>query len=128
MTALFDQISASKYILLTTYRKDGTPKPLPIWAAPDGGELLIWTLGDSWKVKRIRNTPRVTVQACDARGKKLFGEPLDAQAVVLDAAGTKRAKDAIVRKYGIIGWIGVKASDLRGKSRSVGLSITEASN
>ncbi|EFV13123.1 PPOX class F420-dependent oxidoreductase [Segniliparus rugosus] len=127
MTALFDQISASKYIMLTTYRKDGAPKPLPIWAAKEDGELLIWTVGDSWKVKRIRNTPRVTVQACDARGRKLFGEPLEARAAVLDAAGTQRAKNAIVRKYGVVGWIGVKVSDLRGKSRTVGLSITEAS-
>ncbi|MGL6236699.1 MAG: PPOX class F420-dependent oxidoreductase [Segniliparus sp.] len=126
MTALFDQIAAGKYVLLTTFRKDGTPKPLPIWAARDGGELLIWTVGDSWKVKRIRNTPRVTVQACDARGKKPFGPVVEGTAAVLDAAGTERARAAIVKKYGVVGWLIVTGSNLRGKDRTVGLSITEA--
>ena len=126
MTALFDQITAEKYVLLTTFRKDGTPKPLPIWAAREGDELLIWTVGDSWKVKRIRNTPRVTVQACDRMGKKPFGPVVEGKATVLDEAGTKRAKAAVVKKYGILGRVLVSASDLRGKNRTVGLSIVEA--
>ena len=58
----------SEYILLTTFTKDGRPKPTPIWAAPDGDRLLVITEENSWKVKRIRNTPRVTLAACDVRG------------------------------------------------------------
>jgi PPOX class probable F420-dependent enzyme len=126
MTALFDQIAAEKYVLLTTYRKDGTPKPLPIWAARDGDELLIWTVADSWKVKRIRNTPRVTLRACDRSGKNPFGPTVEGTAAILDAAGTQRAKQAVKEKYGLLGQVLVGLSDLRGQGRTVGLSITEA--
>ena len=56
-------------MLLTTFTKDGRPKPTAIWAAPDGDRLLVITEEKSWKVKRIRNTPRVTLAVCDLRGK-----------------------------------------------------------
>lgn len=69
MAITFADVAKSKYILLTTFTKDGRPKPTAIWAAPKGDRLLVITEENSWKVKRIRNTPRVTVAACDARGK-----------------------------------------------------------
>ena len=49
--------SPAQYILLTTFTKDGRPKPTAIWAAPDGDGLIVITQASSWKVKRIRNTP-----------------------------------------------------------------------
>lgn len=64
----FDDICAAKYVLLTTYTKDGRAKPAAVWAAPENGELLVWTETNSWKVRRIRNTPRVTLAVCDVRG------------------------------------------------------------
>ncbi|HET6734885.1 PPOX class F420-dependent oxidoreductase, partial [Mycobacterium sp.] len=61
MAPAFDEIAKAKYILLTTFTKDGRPKPTAIWAASDGDRLLVMTEEDSWKAKRIRNTPRVTL-------------------------------------------------------------------
>ena len=60
MTPTFAELAKSQYILLTTFTKDGKPKPTPIWAAASGDRLLVITQEKSWKVKRIRNTPRVT--------------------------------------------------------------------
>jgi hypothetical protein len=41
--------------VLTTFTKDGRPKPTPIWAAPKHDRLLAVIGADSWKViKRIR--------------------------------------------------------------------------
>lgn len=71
MTAPFGQAGTAKYVQLTTFRKDGTPVATPLWAALDGDKLVMWTVTDSWKVKRIRRNPEVLVQACDARGKGL---------------------------------------------------------
>ena len=56
-----------KYLLLTTFTKDGRPKPTAVWGVPDGDKLLIITDDGSWKTKRINNTPRVTIQKCGAR-------------------------------------------------------------
>lgn len=124
MSADFDQVASAKYVLLTTFRKDGSPVATPLWAAPDGGRLLMWTVTDSYKVKRIRRDQRVTVAECDVRGKPK-GEPVDARAEVLDEGATDRARDVIARKYGILGWITVKGSVLRrGKTGTIGLAIT----
>jgi len=54
---------------LTTFTKDGRAKPTAIWAAPAGDRLVVITQEQSWKVKRIRNTARVTIAACDRSGK-----------------------------------------------------------
>lgn len=56
MPATFADVAKSEYILLTTFTKDGRPKPTAIWAASDGGALVAITQEKSWKVKRIRYT------------------------------------------------------------------------
>ena len=59
MSATFTDIAKSRYVLLTTFTKNGRPKPTPIWLAPNDGRLLAISDADSWKVKRIRNNPQV---------------------------------------------------------------------
>ena len=98
----FNEVAKSKYLLLTTFTKDGRPKPTPIWAALDGDRLLVITQEHSWKVKRIRNTPHVTLAPCDVRGKPR-GAAVDATASVLDKAENARVYAAIGRRYGIVG-------------------------
>jgi PPOX class probable F420-dependent enzyme len=53
-------------VSLTTFTVDGAPKPLAVWI----GELADGRVGftisiDSWKVKRIVNTPKVTLRPSD---------------------------------------------------------------
>ncbi|WP_030172361.1 MULTISPECIES: PPOX class F420-dependent oxidoreductase [Actinomycetes] len=128
MTTPFGQAGTAKYVQLTTFRKDGTPVSSPLWAALDGDKLLMWTVTDSWKVKRLRRNPDVVVQACDVRGKQTYGEPVSGTAAILDAAGTDHAREVVQKKYGLLGWATVKGSLLRrGKKGTVGLAIT-ASN
>lgn len=70
MAPSFSDVIRSKYLLLTTFTKDGRPKPTPVWGAPDGdGKLLVITDDGSWKTKRINNTPRVTIAKSAALGK-----------------------------------------------------------
>jgi PPOX class probable F420-dependent enzyme len=92
--------AASKQVSLTTFRKDGTPVATPVWHVIDGETLTIVTEAGSWKVKRIRNNPRVEVTACDIRGKIAPGaQPVAATARLLDEAGTDRARDLLARRY-----------------------------
>jgi PPOX class probable F420-dependent enzyme len=119
----FADVSKARYILLTTFTKDGRPKPTPIWAAPDGDRLLVITEADSWKVKRIRNTPRVTLAICDMRGKPT-SEPIEATAAVLDKSETENVYRAIGKHYGIVGRVFNLFSKLRGGAkRNVGLEL-----
>jgi uncharacterized protein len=98
----FADVAKSEYLLLTTFTKDGRPKPTAIWAAPSGDGLVVITQESSWKVKRIRNTPRVTIAECDRVGKPK-GEAVEAVATILDKSANGATYDAIGRRYGLIG-------------------------
>ncbi|MDT5179525.1 MAG: uncharacterized protein QOJ95_3723 [Mycobacterium sp.] len=113
MPVSFADVAKSEYILLTTFTKDGRPKPTAIWAAPKGDALIAITQEGSWKVKRIRNTPRVTIAECD-RGGKPKGEPVEAVATVLDKSANGATYDAIGKRYGLIGKVFNLFSKLRG--------------
>lgn len=127
MTTTFDDVAQSKYILLTTFTKDGRPKPTPIWAAPDGDRLLVITEGDSWKVKRIRNTPRVRLAVCDVKGTAK-SEAIDATARILDTSQTGLVYDAIGKRYGLMGKVfKLFSKHVRGGMRkNVGLELKAA--
>ncbi|MDT5266234.1 MAG: uncharacterized protein QOI90_2860 [Mycobacterium sp.] len=126
MALTFAEVANSKYILLTTFTKDGRPKPTAIWAAPDGDRLLVTTEEDSWKIKRIRNTPRVTVAVCDMRGNPK-SEPVDAVATVLDKSEYDRVQRAITKRYGFMGWtFGLYVKLRKLDQKSVGLELKAA--
>jgi len=111
--ATFADVAKSEYILLTTFTKDGRPKPTPIWAAPSGDGLVVITQERSWKVKRIRNTPRVTIAVCDRRGNPK-GDAVEATAAILDKTANGATYDAIGKRYGLIGKTFNVFSKLRG--------------
>ena len=126
MAPTFEEIANAKYILLTTFTKDGNPKPTAIWAAPDGDRLLVMTEEDSWKVKRIRNTPRVTLAICDPRGKPR-SDGIEAVARVLDKSEALTVQRAVNKRYGVLGWAFGMYMKLRGlDKKSVGVELKAA--
>lgn len=127
MAPSFGEVIKSQYVSLTTFTKDGRPKPTPIWIAPDGDRALVITGKDSWKVKRIRNTPRVTLAVCDRSGN-VKGEAVEAVASILDdSQQIERVYDAIGNRYGLLGKVFNFFSKLRGGSkRNVGLELRAA--
>ncbi|WP_345495517.1 PPOX class F420-dependent oxidoreductase [Nocardia callitridis] len=119
-----NELSNAKYVRLTTFKKDGSSVGTPVWVAPDGDRMLIWTNPNSWKVKRIRRNPEVTVQVCDNRGRTDGGAVLTGTAEVLDAEGTERTRGIVARKYGLVGKIGIFGHKLlRGAKGSVGIAV-----
>ena len=126
MAPSFADVAKAQYVLLTTFTKDGRPKPTPIWAAPDGDRLLVITQAKSWKVKRIRNTSRVTLAVCDMQGRPK-SEPIEATATILDKSHTGAVYDAIGKEYGLIGRVFNLFSKLRGgMQNNVGLELRAA--
>ncbi|MCC9711136.1 PPOX class F420-dependent oxidoreductase [Streptomyces sp. MNU76] len=119
-----DALGAGKYLLVTTYRKNGTTVPTPVWVVRDGDALGVWTVADSWKVKRIRNRADVLVGPCDVRGNPT-GDSVPARAEILDAAGSAAYRRLIARKYGILGRLTLRGSRLRrGADGTIGIRIT----
>lgn len=46
-----------------------TPLGTPLSLAVDGERAFLRTPGNGWKVKRMRNTPRVEIAPCTPRGR-----------------------------------------------------------
>ncbi|MCA4752930.1 PPOX class F420-dependent oxidoreductase [Mycolicibacterium fortuitum] len=113
MAPTFEDVYREKYLLLTTFTKDGKPKPTAVWGVPDGDKLMIITDHGSWKTKRINNTGRVTIQKCGVLGAPK-GEPVEAVARNLPKTETRRVFDAIVRRYWNHAWYFVPQALLRG--------------
>ncbi|MFB7874650.1 PPOX class F420-dependent oxidoreductase [Nocardia sp. NPDC056064] len=127
MTNRLGEAATADYVQLTTFRKDGTPVATPVWAVERDGKLYVWTVTDSWKVKRIRRNPEVTVQACNARGSATHGAVVTGTARVLDGAETEQVRSWLRRKYWLTGPLVLLASNLRrGKDGTIGIEITPA--
>ncbi len=87
-----------KYLSVTSFKRDGTGVATPVWFVADDGHLLVETEGDSFKARRIRRNPSVTVAPCTATGR-LRGESIPAQAEFLPESERQRVEQLMARKY-----------------------------
>lgn len=87
-----------RYLSITSFRRDGTPVATPVWFVRDGARLLVQTDGDSFKMKRIRRNPSVTIAICTARGR-VNGPPVAATAEQLPDSEMARAESLLAAKY-----------------------------
>lgn len=96
-------LADEKYVLFTTYKKDGTAVSSPVWIADLGdGRLGFTTDLDSWKVKRLKRNPSVQLQPCSMRGEVKPGSSVvEGSAVAVDdvSAECKTVHRSIQRKY-----------------------------
>jgi PPOX class probable F420-dependent enzyme len=97
-------LSDEKYVLLTTYRKDGTAVPTPVWIVGlDDGHFGFWTSSGSGKAKRLRQPSKVTVQPCDGRGRpKADSVASDATAQLATPDQLAEIRRKIIAKYGFM--------------------------
>ena len=96
-------IANNRYALFTSFRKDGRGVGTAVWIAPFGdGEACFTTGGVSGKVKRLAHTSRVTLQACDVRGRLTPGsQVVEATARVVTGADCGLVNVAMSKKYKI---------------------------
>ncbi len=88
-------------VLLVTYRRDGTPIGTPVSIAVEGDRAFVRTWDTAWKLKRIRNNPKVEILPSTARGKPT-GQPLRARARVLGGEESAHAGRLLARKHPIL--------------------------
>lgn len=103
-------IANEKYVSLTTYKRDGTAKPLPVWIADlGGGTVGFTTSSSSYKVKRIKNNPAVLIQPSNSKGDPTPGtEVVSATATIAQGAEFERVEKIVKKKYGMQ-YSGIKA-------------------
>ncbi len=96
-------LADEKYVMFTTFRRNGDPVGTPVWLAElSSGEFGFTTGAESGKAKRLAHTPRVTLQGCDQRGKTTHGDVYEATAKLVSGAETAPIRAAIRAKYGVI--------------------------
>lgn len=89
-------------VLLTTYRRDGTPIGTPVNIAVDGDRAFVRTFDTAWKLKRIRNRPEeVEVAPSTWRGRPT-GSAIRARARVLEGEESAYAGRLLARKHPIL--------------------------
>jgi hypothetical protein len=120
-----DRLAASQYISMTTYKKDGTAVPTPVWVSRAGNKLFVLTDAQAGKVKRIRNRGHVVIAPCDARGGSQ-GAPVDASARIIDDPTELAKIDALHKaKYGLqYRAMGLFTAIFRRGSGNIGIELT----
>ncbi len=96
------QLGEEKFVSLTTFKRNGDAVAAPMWIVGDSAHLSVWTPADTWKVKRVRRDPRVTLTACGRTGKVRAGAPVveGTAEVITDPWEVARVESLVKRKYG----------------------------
>ena len=114
------ELRDAKYINLRSFKKNGQPVDTPVWfaaVAPD--RLVVFTVGTSYKVKRIRRNPNIEIARCDVRGKlKGPWSPATCRAVDHEQDRIAKAYDALNAKYGLLMRIGTVFAKLAGRTKN----------
>ncbi|HTW12214.1 MAG TPA: PPOX class F420-dependent oxidoreductase, partial [Solirubrobacteraceae bacterium] len=106
---------------LSTFRRDGRAVSTPVWVVAVGpDEVGFYTSSTSGKAKRLAHTPRVTIQACNARGAIKPGSSIiEASARVVTGPELESLRQKVVAKYGfqtkITKFLATLVGRLRGK-------------
>jgi uncharacterized protein len=118
----------TRYIALTTYRRDGRPVTTPVWAAPLNGNVYVVTARSTGKVRRLRATDRVRFAPSNMNGRRILGAWHEGSGrVVEDEQRRGEALAALRRKYGWQMSLAMLINRLRGLDRErVVLELTPA--
>jgi PPOX class probable F420-dependent enzyme len=99
MAAALDRFVNQKTVLLTSYRRDGTPVGTPVNIAVEGTRAFVRTFDTAWKLKRVRNNPAVEIAPSTMRGKPT-GPAIRAR--LLTGSEAERASQELNKKHPIL--------------------------
>jgi uncharacterized protein len=92
------RFAQERQILLTTYRRDGTPVGTPVHVAVQGDVAYVRTFDPSGKLKRIRSNGSVEVAPSTLRGRPT-GPTSTATARILADDEAEHAASLLAAKY-----------------------------
>ena len=121
-TTSFDSVVNARTILLTTFKRDGSPVGTPIWFVVRNGIIYATTVSTSGKVKRIRNNSHVLLAPCTQSGK-VIGPTYEGKARVLTEQDKRDVLGVIRRRYGVLVPIFSLINRLRGQNEVTALEV-----
>jgi len=120
---LLEPFVRQRAVLLTTYRRDGTPVGTAVNIAVEGDRAFFRTPHRAGKAKRLRNNPNVEIAPSTMRGKPT-GPAIRAQARLLSGDEARNAARAIARKYRILQGILVPLVHRLGRYKTLHYELT----
>ncbi len=128
-------LDAARFISFTTFKRDRTAVATPTWIVNYNGGYAFTTGVDSFKVRRLKNNPAVTLAASNYKGVVKASSPTHSASATLADATTTSAVDRLVRsKYKITYPLLISSGELwrkitkKPKTESVAVLITLAAN
>jgi uncharacterized protein len=101
MITTLEPVRKARTVMLTTYKKDGTPVGTPVSIAFDGPRAYFRSYDKAWKARRLRRNTNVDVAACTFRGK-VTGQHVRGTATLLGAEQAKVAARALARSHPLL--------------------------
>jgi PPOX class probable F420-dependent enzyme len=90
-----------RYLSVTTFKRDGTGVPTPVWFVSDRQRLFAFTDLHSPKIWRLRRNPRALIAPCRVDGR-LRGRPVAAHVEILtDEVDLERVQRLLLARYRI---------------------------
>jgi PPOX class probable F420-dependent enzyme len=135
-TSAFERFAGQKTVVLTTYRRDGTPVDTPIHIATENGHAYIRTPGSAFKAKRLRRHPEAELwMAGNGTAPALVGllrpgdasrvgVPLHVRASELTGDASRRAASALARKYPVLHGLVIPGVHRLQRTRTLNLELT----
>jgi PPOX class probable F420-dependent enzyme len=108
---MLEQFAGQKTVILTSFRRDGTPVDTPVHIVVDGGQAYIRTYAKAMKTKRLRRNPEVELRLASngtqpallalsaPKAAKRVGMPVRARATLLSGEESQRAARLLARRY-----------------------------
>lgn len=126
MPSTLEPLRATKTILLTTYKRDGTPVETPVSVAFDGNRSFFRSYHKAWKTKRLRNDSNVEAASCTIRGKPT-GDAIPARATLLSGQEARTAAAALANRHPVLQGILVPFGHRLMRYRTMHYELTERS-
>ena len=98
MAGTVNDFARQHTILLTTFKRDGSPVGTPVSIAVEGDHAYIRTYDKAWKAKRMRNNPDVEIAPSTVGGKPT-GDAVRARVTLLDGEEARHAARLLARKH-----------------------------
>ncbi|HEX6467550.1 MAG TPA: PPOX class F420-dependent oxidoreductase [Streptosporangiaceae bacterium] len=100
-SAILERFEKQSTVLLTTFKRDGTPVRTPVSIVVRDGLAYFRTWDTAGKAKRLRNNPEIEVAPSTFRGEPT-GPAVRGVARLLDAAEAKPIRRLFARKYPLL--------------------------
>jgi PPOX class probable F420-dependent enzyme len=95
----FVPLESARYLLLTSFKQDGTPMAVPVRVVVDGDRAYFGVRDSSGTAKRLRRTDWVQVVRCSAVGMVSFGARINAVVRPLAGEEAGRAAGRLARRH-----------------------------